>query len=56
MLGRTTQNRNNKNNNNTPRKFKFQTQRDPNAMDVDILMAEQRTELMKKGPALIVKQ
>ena len=55
MFGRTTQNRNN-NNNNTPRKFKFQTRRDPNAMDVDILMAEQRTELMKKGPALIVKQ
>ena len=31
------------------RKFNFQPQRDPNAMDVDILTAEERTDLMRKG-------
>ena len=46
MFGKTTQN---KNNNNTPRKFNLPVRRDLNAMDVDILTAEQRTELMKKG-------
>ena len=46
MFGKTTQN---KNNNNTPRKFNFSIWRDPNAMDVDVLTAEQRIELMKKG-------
>ena len=39
----------NKNNNTTPRKFNFQIQQDPNAMDVDVLTAEQRTKLMRKG-------
>ena len=33
----------------TPQKFNFQPRRDPNAMDVDVLMAEERTELMRKG-------
>ena len=33
----------------TPRKFNFQPRRDPNAMDVDVLTAEERSELMKKG-------
>ena len=32
-----------------PRKFNFQPRRDPNAMDVDVLTAEERSELMKKG-------
>ena len=32
-----------------PRKFDFQPQRDPNAMDVDVLTAEERTDLMRKG-------
>ena len=46
IFGKTIQN---KNNNTTPRKFNFQIQQDPNAMDIDVLMAEQRTELMRKG-------
>ena len=33
----------------TPWKFNFQPQSDPNAMDIDVLTAEERTELMKKG-------
>ena len=33
----------------TPRKFNFQSQRDSNAMDIDILTAEERSELMRKG-------
>ena len=45
IFGRTTQN---KNNNNTPRKFNFPIQQDPNTMDIDVSMAEQKTELMKK--------
>ena len=32
-----------------PKKFNFQPRRDPNAMDVDVLMAEERSDLMKKG-------
>ena len=32
-----------------PRKFNFQPRRDPNAMDVDVLTAEERSELMRKG-------
>ena len=31
-----------------PRKFNFQPWRDPNAMDIDILMAEERSDLMRK--------
>ena len=31
-----------------PRKYNFQPQRDSNAMDVDILMAEERTNLMRR--------
>ena len=50
MFRRTTQNKNvNNNNNNTLWKFNFQTRQDPNAMDIDVLTADQRTELMKKG-------
>ena len=48
IFGRNTQNRSN-NNNNTQRKFNFQIWWDPNAMDVDVLMAEQRSDLMRKG-------
>ena len=33
----------------TPRKFNFPPQRDPNAMDVDVLTAEERSNLMRKG-------
>ena len=33
----------------TPRKFNFQPRKDPNAMDVDVLMAEERLDLMRKG-------
>ena len=33
----------------TPRKFNFQPRRDPNAMDIDVLTAEERSELMRKG-------
>ena len=33
----------------TPRKFNFQSRRDPNAMDIDVLTAEERSELMRKG-------
>ena len=32
-----------------PRKFNSQPQRDPNAMDVDVLMADKRSDLMRKG-------
>ena len=33
----------------TLRKFNFQPRRDPNAMDVDVLTAEERLDLMRKG-------
>ena len=31
------------------RKFNFQPRQDPNAMDIDVLMAEERSDLMRKG-------
>ena len=46
IFGKTTQNRNN---HTTSRKFNFQIQQDLNTMDIDILTAEQRSELMRKG-------
>ena len=49
MFGKTTQNKNVNTNTYTPQKFNFQTCWYPNAMDVDVLTADQRTELMKKG-------
>ena len=33
----------------TPRKFNFQPRKDLNAMDVDVLTAEERSDLMRKG-------
>ena len=33
----------------TPRKFNFQPRKDPNAMDVDVLTAEEQSDLMRKG-------
>ena len=33
----------------TPRKFNFQPRQDPNAMNVDVLTAEERSDLMRKG-------
>ena len=46
-FGNTSQ----KNNNMqyTPRKFNFPPRRDPNAMDIDILTAEERSDLMRRG-------
>ena len=46
IFGKNTQNRNNQ---NTLRKFNFQIRQDPNTMDVDILTAKQRGDLMKRG-------
>ena len=47
MFGKTTQSKNV--NNYTSQKFNFQTWWDPNTMDVDVLTANQRTEMMKNG-------
>ena len=33
----------------SPRKFNFPPRQDPNTMDIDILTAEERSELMRKG-------
>ena len=33
----------------TPRKFNFQPRQDPNAMDVEFLMAEGQSDIMRRG-------
>ena len=39
-----------------PWKFNLQTRRDPNTMDIDVLTAEERTSLMKKGTCFRCKK
>jgi hypothetical protein len=54
--GNTTSNTNKKTNEKGPRRFYFdQSQKDPNAMDVDAMTTEERTALMKKGACFICK-
>lgn len=54
--GSTNSNSNKKTNEKGPRRFYFdQSQKDPNAMDVDSMTTEERTALMKKGACFICR-
>jgi len=54
--GNTTSNSNKKSTEKGPRRFYFdQSQKDPNAMDVDYMSTEERNDLMRRGACFICK-